>query len=276
MTEPAKFHQTRSHGQIPPGAVDQRHLNEVYLKRAQMRGQLAANVLIGASVVAGIGLVMVGLFSIHIGAVEGAAMFQTTFALIFGALSAWGGAVIAFYFGGDNFEAGARASENILEISQRNPETAPDKRVDEVMIPLDKIDYRTGADTDAIDLDAIANFYADEGRNRLILLTHDLQFVAVLHKSTYDAARRLDSNLVGTSSLKTLIDSLKAKDKEREARLIDQVAFGAPQDCLQTLKDRIGAIEGCQDGFVTLTGQNDGPVTGYVTDAIVAQNAAIL
>jgi predicted permease len=190
-------------------------------------------------------------------------------------IGTWVGAVIAFYFAKENFEAAARHTRELVQ-----PAAAPARAVTTFMTAYDampKIEVPEGTDPDALPLAKLfpgglapaALLAADAGGKRIaVVRAKSRQAVYVVHLQTLVLFQAM---LPAGSSGTTLAD-LRKTNATLFARLQSWVTVGKGD----TLADAKFAMEGkadCRDVFVTETGRSDSAVVGWLTNAQINQAA---
>lgn len=220
-----------------------------------------------------IGLSVVGISLISAAAIllaeSGDSRAETT-RLVFGSVlplfGTWVGTILAFYFARENFAA---ATESTLRLTgQLTPETP----VREAMIPRNAMvvhQLAAGQDEANVLLGNLVDTMQNTGFKRIPVLKSDGAVVWVIHESlilSYAQSKSVsatDPGFLGESlahlravpELKTLSEAITFVNKD--ARVGDA-------------RDRMRAMSGSNDVFVTETGKSAEVVIGWLTNTLLA------
>lgn len=188
-------------------------------------------------------------------------------------IGTWVGAVIAFYFTKENFEAAARNQERLFEHLSLNErlESKPAlvhairvREIDSVKLIDDKAE-----ETPLSLLEAVFK----EHRQRVPILRQNGSVFTVVHYSTFTdfLSRRIGRPDIGPSAnraevienatVKTLIES-----PEVLRFLYDGIRTVPVTATLATVKQIMDSAELCQDVFITKTGDRSEPIEGWITN----------
>lgn len=182
-------------------------------------------------------------------------------------IGTWIGTVLAFFFGRENFEAGAR--ETRLTLGQRL-----DSKAMEAAIPVDKIksiDVADDAAAKALTLDKIDIHLKAIGFARTPIFTTSKLPLYVVHRQPLDSflAQQAKANKPLTGlTLKDLLDSTEgAIVKESFVTVSESATLAEAKAAMEAVKSR-------QDVFVTRTGKADSPVVAWLTNNEIQRASA--
>lgn len=169
-------------------------------------------------------------------------------------IGTWIGAIIAFYYGRENFEAAQKQIQLML-----NKETLDDIQVKNIMIHTGTMVSKTL--DPATKLEDYRKFLKEVDKSRLPLLDEAKIPRYILHKSAIDSELLQKED----ATLKTFLESKS-----------DQFGFNkkmgfivvAADTKLETALKNMRQLEGCRDIFVTDNGLETGKVTGWITDTL--------
>lgn len=194
----------------------------------------------------------------------------------------WIGTLLAFYFSKENLDT---ATRSVGELSRALSGVEKLKAIfaKEKAIPLSAIYLpKDEAGNPERNLKKIIEALRREQKQRLLIFKDSNKIERVLHLSVLDGFVSSQILNPGLNAKKpedlTLDDMLTDADIEKSSRL----AFAAiPQNstladakaAMDRQSERIGPSGSCADVFLTESGAPDLPVLGWITNAIIAQNA---
>ena len=203
-------------------------------------------------------------------------LFDKITSAFFPLVGAWVGAVVAFYFARENFEAATRSAQTLLGTSDPVDILAT-KPVTSAWTEIAKVDKEQGTadELKAKTLQSLIEAMAQKGRQRLPLLTQDGKGWAIVHDATLrkfldslPAEQRADATL-GTMLAHTEYGpwlplsagyiSPNATLAEAQRRMVEQAG-----------KNKLG----CNDLFVTQDGTPATAVLGILTNFDLQKAAA--
>ncbi|MEV0357750.1 hypothetical protein AB0H71_17005 [Nocardia sp. NPDC050697] len=187
---------------------------------------------------------------------------QLVFSSVLPLFGTWVGTVLAFYFARENFEAATRST---LSISSQHRH---DDAVVEVMIARAQMVVhagRSGEDLGATSLESIATIVKVTGKKRVPILDDKGSAKYIIHQSLLDSYARTVSESDHASAR---LDDLLSDPENR--RLAEAVAFIPITATLGEARDQMHYVNGCNDIFVTASGNPSEPVLGWLTDNLLA------
>lgn len=213
---------------------------------------------------------------------------QSLFSTILPLIGTWMGAVIAFYFGKENFEA---ANKNVQAMVQKMI-TSEDKlksiKVSDanVMISVDNIsDNKTirakADDKILVEADLLGFFETNKNIERLPIMDDKYVIRYILHKSLItDFALNIKLDKIKiplpattpptaankTLDLITLDDLINKSNDGYKLSAIKSAEFVSKDDSLLEVQNKINNSKYCQDVFVTEDGSATKPVIGWITN----------
>jgi hypothetical protein len=273
--------------------------NAQALALATLRQQLAERLIrysfmiVGAVIFVVIALAIIGgilsanyMTTTWINAVQGAA--DKIMAAVLPLLGAWVGAIIAFYFGRENYDAAARNMQTAIKSTQPNPLAS--LAVSEHMVPTNKLMIATTNQEDPSLLrGVILKRFADLGLGRIIVV-HDPKMstpgqasaeaigLGVVHES-YVNRFILDQVDQGVAANSVTLGQLLADPAQAKA-LPSSVVFVSLSATLGDVRKKMDEASKAlttpvRDVFVTKTGAPNEPLLGYITDIDLAEKGAL-
>jgi hypothetical protein len=242
-------------------------------ERLSTREQIALWVII----IAGVGIVLVAIFVPWIG--TNATTDQNRFLVltVFNALiplfGTWVGTVIAFYFSRENFSAAAQSTRELIQqFGDERLRQIPVDRVWTSAATIEKITLGQG-ETDAnVEVRRIRGLLSDRV-TRVPIFEQTGAAKYVIHQSMIfkfiadnDGVTTIGAGAAQREA--TLADFIAVPDLRA---MITKLAFCPRNATLADAKSRMEAIGGCQDTFVTATGQRTEPVLGWITNVDIAK-----
>jgi hypothetical protein len=230
-----------------------------------------------------------GLVVISITVIAGAIILQNaaeaaeTMRLVFNSLlplfGTWVGTVIAYYFAKDNFEAAARGTRELMR--QIAPSASLERMlVRDVMVPRAKMEVvQLAAGQSDRDINLKTSFIdrLKGGITRMPVLHANGAAKYIVHKSTlyqfvYDKLfPQLGMRTEFDPAAATLADLVSHPGIEEA--IGKTLAFVPIDATLARAKEAMDMVAGCQDIFVTRTGDRNEPVEGWLTQTTIADAA---
>lgn len=179
-------------------------------------------------------------------------------------LASWVGAVIAFYFGKENFESANTEVRKILEATSLDKMKKPVKEVMKRIADVTVFNLEERKEGE-ITLDKINEKYSDS-ITRLPVLNADKVPVYIIHKSSIDQYQvdNKGKNVLD-SSLSDFIKDRKSKGKE--FGIGKGFVIVSESTTIEDAKEKMEAAgSACQDIFITKDGGEKEPVTGWISN----------
>lgn len=188
---------------------------------------------------------------------------ETVFNTLIPLVASWIGAVIAFYFGRDNYEA---AAEQVIALTR---DTLDEISVENIMINsktivTQKIDQKEEATTT---LSSLIELYTKIDKDRIPIFSSDITARYIIHRSTmieYKESKSPDQQKDLT--LKQMITDNPNNFGYKQERGFITVAKNV---ALEQAIEEMNAVKDCQDIFVTDNGKEDGKVLGWLTNSLI-------
>lgn len=194
--------------------------------------------------------------------------------LVLPMIGTWVGVVLAFYFGKENLETATRSFTAIAKAS-----TGDDKlqsiSVKDKMIPRASMFFKSLPLAQVKLADALDELTRAQKGARLPILGAAGEPAFVVHRSMIDkylASAALSANPPQSLKTLTLEDLLKDSTMQKVATSFQTLKDTAT---LADAKRLIVADDNCQDVFVTQDGTRGTPVTGWITNVIIEENARL-
>jgi hypothetical protein len=190
----------------------------------------------------------------------------TVFNAIVPIFGTWIGTVIAFYFSRENFDAAARNTRALYQ--QLGESRLQEISVERAWIPFRAIEGISLVDKTESDIsiEQLKNKLSDKV-SRVPIFDSNRSVKFIIHESMiykYVAELSLAREDV---MRKTLADFLKHGDFRS---IVTKIAWISKTSTLADAKSAMTNVEGCQDVFVTLTGQSVESVLGWITNIEIA------
>lgn len=240
----------------PPGPINESNF------RHWLAGGITAISIVGAVV---LGAVAVA---------TGNALAQTILSTVLPVIGTWVGTVLAYYFSKENIEAATRSFTAIAR--QLTPEEKlRSKPVQDVMIRREDMFFVKGPAEGVNLVRAIKALEESKKGDRLPVLNETDWPLFVIHRSTIDkflVDKAYSKPAVPLDNL-TLADMLAQPDLK--SALEKSFAVVRRDATLADAKTAMDALTYPQDVFVTRTGNQKEPVIGWITNAIIEENARV-
>ncbi|MGY4101253.1 hypothetical protein ACW2Q0_17110 [Nocardia sp. R16R-3T] len=187
---------------------------------------------------------------------------QLVFSSVLPLFGTWVGTVLAFYFARENLEA---ATQSTLRLSGGYKK---DDSVSDVMIRRAQMIVRaatSGEQIGAITVESIATIITVTGKKRVPILDDKGSVKFVIHQSLLDSyARTVTPETYAQASLDDLLASPENKI------LAKAIGFVSITATLGEARDQMQRVNGCNDIFVTSSGDPAEPVLGWLTNNLLA------
>ena len=221
-------------------------------------------------------VISVGILSVVIvvNSTDKTASAQLVLAAVLPLMGSWVGTVLAFYFSRENLEAATNSVTQLAQLtSLQKLQSTP---VTDKWIPKDKM-FRRPTPLDQIKLvQALEELAKSHKGNRLPVLSDKDYPVLVIHRSIIDRflAEKVAQNLTPDQfRALTLQDLLNESDYR--GLLATSFATVKQDATLADAKSAMERLPNCQDVFVTRGGTKEEEVLGWITNAIIAENATV-
>lgn len=276
--------------------------NAQIVRLAELRQRLAEKLItysfmvVGAVIFIVIGLAIIGTVftasnstaTIWISSLQGAT--DKIMAAVLPLLGAWVGAIIAFYFGRENYEAAARNVQTAIKSTQPNPLAS--LPVSEHMVPTNKlIVAATKLDDEKLLQKDILQRFEKLGLGRIIVVRDEKTApdgqasaeavgAGVFHESF------VNRFILAKVAAGATIDSVKLgdilADDEQKKNLSNSVVFVPLSATLADVRKKMDEANKAtttppvRDAFVTKTGAPNEPLLGYITDIDLAEKGSLV
>jgi hypothetical protein len=199
-------------------------------------------------------------------------------------LGAWVGAIIAFYFGRENFDAGAQI------VKSTQPDRLASIAAKDAMVAAKDLIVVTTTDEDTKQLKPdILKRFEDKGLGRLIIVTDANRPaegsasakavpVGVIHDSYVN--KFVADKLLGGAAADTITLRLLLDDPAIQKLLASSIVYVGPETTLAEVRRKMeeaskSAPVTVSDVIVTSTGDAKGDLLGYITDVTLADKGAL-
>jgi hypothetical protein len=216
--------------------------------------------------------------------------FQSLYGTLLPLIGTWMGAVIAFYFGKENFEAASKSVQTMVEKFITSEDKLKSIKVSDlnVMIAIDNITdnktIRTKADNEIkVEADLLGFFETNKNIERLPIMDDKSVIRYILHKSLItDFALNIKLDKIKipmpatippaataankTLDLITLFDLINNSNEGYKLSVTKSVEFVTKDSSLLEVQTKINNSKYCQDVFVTADGSATKPIIGWITN----------
>ncbi len=197
-------------------------------------------------------------------------------AILVPVISAWVGTVLAFYFSKENFESASDKSRELIRQFSTPEEKLQGIVAKDVMIQMGHALFymlKTNPDQVFLKKDLKTNFLDRFRRNRLPVLDEKGRVLFMLHRSTIDQFLDEMADRGADREKLTLQDML---DSAYYSRVLTG-SYKTIKGSMSLLKAKtcFETFPGCQDVFVTETGELTSPVIGWITNDLVIKHSTI-
>ncbi len=191
---------------------------------------------------------------------------MTVFNMVLPVVATWVGTIIAFYFGRENFVAATNQVEKFTR--QMTRVNIPDIQVKSVMKSLDNIVYfliPAGKSEKEIKLNELRKLLGGK-INRMPVLDENKVAKYMIHLSS------IDRYLVEGGKLEDSLESFLSKMKTMGFVFGINSAFIilSEKATLGVAKNKMAELDFCKDIFITKGGGTKEPVTGWISDVMLA------
>lgn len=188
----------------------------------------------------------------------------------------WLGAVIAFYFGKENFDAVTKSYRDVID--KLSPEEKMARvKVEKVMIPVKEIKYLVYNKEKNNKIKDILKYPAFAPFNRYAILDEQKVFQYIIHRSTFHLyiAEKVENGVdpaeINTTTLEDMIGNSSNKIRNL---FLKGYNFVSKTDNLLKAKKAMDDVPECQDIFVTETGKPTEPILGLITNNKILKEAS--
>ncbi len=230
--------------------------------------------------ITGVSVLGVIVLSIVLISLSGGEKADTILAAVLPLLGSWVGIVLAYYFSKDNFETANRSLSDMVDKMAPPTEKLKSVFVTEKMITKGKIFYKRLAETPQTKLvDILQKFNeSNEVWSRLPLLDEQDCLRYIIHRTVIDKFL-VDKLCHPDPSSSKMIDQFTVQDlldEPKYQRLLEtNFAMVGEESTLADVKEIMDAVPECKDVFVTKTGSPEEPLMGWITNAVLIENAQV-
>jgi hypothetical protein len=191
----------------------------------------------------------------------------------------WVGTVLAYYFSKDNFESANISLSNMVDkiTPQDKLKSTP---VTDKMIAKSKIFYKNATDVSQTKLvDILQKFNeSNDVWSRLPILDDQGRLQYIVHRTLIDKFL-VDKLWNPDPTAPKTVDQFTIEDLLQDPKFQkrSETSFGmvSQDSTLADVKDVMDSLPDCKDVFVTQTGKPDEPILGWITNAILIENAKV-
>lgn len=217
-----------------------------------------------------VGLILISLLT-NTSKVDSIAVWKDLMTITVPVLAAWVGAILAFYFAKENFEA---ANKSVQDMANRlsSSEKLGGISAREAMVPRNSISdlkLASGETPASISLEQKIIAKLQGKITRVPVFNQDDAIFCVVHEST---AHKYLYQVRQANPNPTLDDLLKDAMLGPAAIAL---AFVPEAASLADAQEAMKQVAGCQDVFVTKNGRREEPVLGWVTNADIAKQIEV-
>lgn len=194
-------------------------------------------------------------------------------------IGTWMGAVIAFYFGKENFEAANKNVQAMVEKMTTSDDKLKAIKVSDanVMISVNNITdnkiIRTKSDDQImLEADLLGFFEANKNIERLPIMDDKLVVRYILHKSLITdfalahSRKKITALAAKDLSQVSLNDMINNSNDDYKLSVTKSVEFISKEATLLEVQTKIKNSKYCQDVFVTDDGSATKPIIGWITN----------
>ncbi len=203
---------------------------------------------------------------------------NAVFTAVVGLVGTWIGTILAFYYTKDNFESAERSTQQLLDKVNTSKEKLNGLLAEEIMLQFSRISPLILKEGKARSSYLLKDLLDKELAkfNRLPVFDSENKPVLMIHRSV------IDKYLTKQALSGIQIDTLNLEDLEK-SDFGDQIKKGF--GCV--VKDQTVAVTKalmeslsddtvlCSDVFVTTTGNKNGQVLGWITNAMISEAAKV-
>jgi len=205
--------------------------------------------------------------------------WETAFTAIVGLVGTWVGAVIAFYFSKENFDAASESTQKLVDSITTSKDKLNAVKASSAMILMSQITMLTlmkGKKMEEYKLTEILTKYLSS-KNRLPIINEDGTIFGIMHKSLlveFITNQAINGSKPADLSLAKLLD-----DKNSKAQVLKGFSTVKESDSLMSTKmimEKL-SVDGiiCSDVFVTSDGSKNSKVIGWITNVEIAKHSIV-
>ncbi|APR87677.1 hypothetical protein A7982_13026 [Minicystis rosea] len=222
-------------------------------------------------------LTAIGIAAVALAGDRGEAA-RYVFASVVPLFGSWIGTVLAYYFAKDNLAAAtssvATLARGALDFGRLRSVAVKDRMLDRSrIVTLPDAMAKPLAKLDAVPLEAIIDFLAARGVNRVPIFDDTGAIRHLIHLSSIDRFVR-EQALAGVDVASLTFKDL-VSDPKLAALFAESFDVVAPTATLAEAKAKMDAKSLCEDVFVTRSGDRGAPVIGWITDNVLFDAAQV-
>ena len=206
-------------------------------------------------------IVLLSCLAIYIGSKSEEALdaAKWVFNAVVPLVGTWIGAVIAFYFGRDNYDA---AAQQVMALTR---DTLDDLSVENIMIRTKTIVAKKidEGDESKEDLASLIKLYQDVEKDRIPVFSSTVEPRYIIHLDFIEKYREGNENDL---TLDKLLN--KHSDKFGDQEVMGFVTLSKDKTVREAL-EKMKEVKNCRDVFITHNGKASGRVLGWLTDSLI-------
>lgn len=185
---------------------------------------------------------------------KGMSLVTDVFHSLLPVIAAWIGAVIAFYFGKENFESASNQINNL--VNKITPEQFKTVPVKQIMVDFATMVKYSNADIETLKLSDLDSYFKDDSKSRLPIVDKDFKPLFIIHKDDY---KNLTADATNADKLVNSFNLYGFNQPKGFVIIGESASLSAAQDAINKLKS-------CEDVFITKNGSENEALIGWLTN----------
>ncbi|MGI9547265.1 MAG: CBS domain-containing protein [Flavobacteriaceae bacterium] len=185
--------------------------------------------------------------------------YQYVYSSLLPLIGTWVGAVLAFYFGRENYEVASKGYEKIIQ--KLSPDVLDDVLVSQIMIAKKTMVSQNWEDIKDQTVQKTIEFLIGIDKSRLPVLDEKGSIKYIIHDSLLSKPMKQGGAAMAANTTQNMVSFVKNFEG-----IIDNIVWVDENDILENTRKKMNETPNCKDVFVK---NAQGELVGWLTDTLI-------